>query len=87
MWLQLRIFTIKQLALIRHNKCGDLFLYCTRVALYDVNKYGNANVQEFKTTEFNDIFGALGAIVLMFCVFLLTNWINQLTRNYLCWNL
>ncbi|MCO7124366.1 GlpM family protein [Sporolactobacillus shoreicorticis] len=34
------------------------------------------NVEEFRTTEFNGLFGAFGAVVLIFSVFLLTNWMK-----------
>ncbi|MFX3619146.1 MAG: GlpM family protein [Sporolactobacillus sp.] len=41
------------------------------------------NVQEFRTTEFNGIFGALGAVVLIFCVFLLTHWIKPVNAAFI----
>lgn len=34
------------------------------------------NLKEFRTTEFNAIFGAFGAVVLILFVFILTNWIK-----------
>ncbi|MCL1631968.1 GlpM family protein [Sporolactobacillus sp. CPB3-1] len=34
------------------------------------------NVEEFRTTEFDGIFGAFGAVVLIFSVFFLTNWLR-----------
>lgn len=41
------------------------------------------NVKEFRTTEFNGIFGALGAVVLISCVFLLTHWIKPVNAAFI----
>lgn len=34
------------------------------------------DLEEFRSTEFNAIFGAFGAVVLILSVFILTNWIK-----------
>lgn len=34
------------------------------------------DLKEFRTTEFSALFGAFGAVVLIFSVFILTNWVK-----------
>jgi uncharacterized membrane protein (GlpM family) len=41
------------------------------------------DTDEFRTTEFNGIFGSFGAVVLMFSVFLLTAWIKPVYAAFI----